>query len=357
MKKILIYIDSLNASGGIERVVYELISKWRLENEVDLLTKDEGGCFYGNLNDLKIMSIQNPKLINMKNRFQRIFVTFKNMLSSVYKLKKINVKKYDYFYVTTPLNAFELIKAGVAPQKVVVSEHGSAFGVNKVYQIIKKYIYPKVYCITVPNKMDLEFYKDLGANAIYVPHFLYFKNKPQNNLESKIILNCGRLTADKRQIELLKIWNQIQNKNGWRLYIVGDGEEKNTLKSFITNNKMEKDVIMLPAQKNIEEIYKKASIFAFTSRFEGFGLVIIEAMSYGIPCVSFDCPSGPRDIIKNEINGYLIENNNNNLFATQLEKMINLDQQDLKKLGNNAYIFANKWNNEKILEKWKMIFS
>ena len=356
MKKILVYIDSMRAAGGIERIVFELMRCWSASYVIELMVKDEGKCFYGDLSDYNVFSLECPRIINMNNRLQRILMTFGNSLISSKRIRKIDLIKYDFFYVTTPMNALELIMAGINTKKIIVSEHGSALGVNKVYKIVKRVVYPKVRCVSVPNSIDVLYYKKIGANAVYIPHLVYLKGKPMNDLSTRVVMNCGRLTADKRQIELLKMWNNIKNKNEWKLIIVGDGEEREKLESFIKENQLTSSVELLPARKEIETIYKKASLFAFTSRFEGFGLVLVEAMSYGIPCIAFDCPSGPRDIVIDGKSGCLIPNNNYEQYETTLEKILNMDEKELVKLGENAYNIVNSWDNNAIIGKWREIF-
>ena len=319
-----------------------------------MLTKDNGACYYGDLGDICIASIGCSRKINMHNRLQRIFSTLINTALSIVKLRK-NKLDFDFFYVTTPMNGLELYLAGVDSKKIIVSEHGSAYGVNRVYKSIKKFLYPKVKCVSVPNTMDIKYYSMLGANVIYIPHLLYLKNRMRSLLNSKVLLNCGRLTADKRQLLLLKIWSTISDKNGWSLVIVGSGEEKKNLEKFIDDNQLHNSVSLLPAQKNIEKFYQNASCFVFTSRYEGFGLVLLEAMSYGSPCISFDCPSGPRDIINNK-NGFLVNNNNIDELKNRIIQLINMSKSDLLTFGDNAYFFANSWNNDLIIKKWKDLF-
>ena len=108
---------------------------------------------------------------------------------------------------------------------MVVSEHASDFAVNSVYQRIKKFLYPKVYCVSVPNKMDCEIYKEWGCNTKYIPHLVTFHPEQRNKLDTKIAINVGRLTGDKRQRDLIEIWSKVKNLNGWKLWIVGSGEE------------------------------------------------------------------------------------------------------------------------------------
>ena len=292
----------------------------------------------------------------MKARYKRVVSVALNLYKTVKKLK-IFLKScnFDYLYTATPLNSFEFYLA--FPQimsKMVISEHASAFAVNKIYQTIKKFIYPKAYCISVPNKMDCEVYKLWRCNVVYIPHLASFKPQETNRLDSKIVLNVGRLTLDKRQIELIKIWSNVRNKKDWQLVIVGSGEEKEKLINEIKLYKLEKAVKIVGHTKNIESIYRNASIFAFTSRMEGFGMVLLEAMSFGIPCISYDCPSGPRDIIIDGKNGFLVRNNNSAEFTKKLEYM--LEQSPLREMGQCAFETVKNWNNNGILQAWDKIF-
>ncbi|WP_264884709.1 glycosyltransferase [Enterobacter asburiae] len=166
----------------------------------------------------------------------------------------------------------------------------------------------------------------------------------------------GRLTPDKQHLLLLDIWRECihQLPKGWLLHIVGDGELKPDIEKFITNNKLEDNVKLSCAVWDISDLYYNSSIFVLTSRSEGFGMVLLEAISFGLPAISFNCPSGPMDIINNE-NGFLIEDGNRDLFKNKLIELINSDElQD--SLSSGAYKSAQQWNDEKITEYWQDIF-
>ncbi|HJD15957.1 MAG TPA: glycosyltransferase family 4 protein [Candidatus Enterococcus stercoripullorum] len=362
VKKIIVYIDSLNASGGMERIVYNLINHWKQKYEIVLITKDNGKCYYGQLKNIRMHSINNPKNLNMNNRLSRVLITAINMFKSIHFLKKMifkNITEDTIVYTVTPLNVFELFLAGVDPKRIVASEHGSAYGINKVYKMIKKIVYPKVKAISVPNKMDTDYYIKSGYNAVYIPHILYIdnRNEDKNSLENHIILNVGRLTPDKRQELLIRAWEKNDEKNDWELWIAGEGELKEYLEKLVKELNLSDSVKFISASKNIEDIYRKASFFAFSSRFEGFGLVLLEAMSYGIPCLSFDCPSGPRDIIQDNYNGYLIQNNNVEMYIKALKKISTSNTEDRRKMGNQAWSTFLNWDNKEILKKWEELFN
>lgn len=359
MKTILIFYNSMAGSGGIERVISNLMFAWKKYYNLILLTKDDSkNSFYKIPYDVKRLSIEEPLNLDMKDRKQRIKEVFSNTWRSHKKLKKVLANiKFDYIYTATPLNSLEVYLANKAyKEKLVISEHASAYAVNGIYQRIKKYVYPKAYCISVPNRMDVDVYKSWGCRAVYIPHLIpKVENIRPNTLDTKIMLNIGRLTSDKRQAELIRCWSEIPDRNGWRLWIVGDGEEKENLQKEISDLKLS-DVKLIPATKEIDKIYKQASAFVFTSRMEGFGMVLLEAMQYGIPCISFDCPSGPRDIVKYGINGYLVENDDWKGMKKTINETIDLEKNDRIEMGENAYKMIISWNNESIVERWNKVF-
>ncbi|MWP35844.1 glycosyltransferase, partial [Escherichia coli] len=126
---------------------------------------------------------------------------------------------------------------------------------------------------------------------------------PQNKIEQKNVLAVGRLTHQKGFDLLLQAWADA-NTHDWRLKIIGDGEELNHLNSLITELNISNAEI-IPFQKDIQRHYSSAGIFVLSSRFEGLGMVLLEALSSGLACISFDCPAGPKSIISSD-NGVLV---------------------------------------------------
>jgi len=361
MKKILIYVDSTAPAGGIERVIANLSNEWIKKYEVMILVKDNGNSFYDLDERILVKSMNSQLNLNMKNRFSRMISFIKSIFLSHFSLKKILSNENPHFiYTSNPLNSLEIFLLGREyTKRLIISEHGSKLGYNKVYNFLKSIVYPKAYKISVPTKMDTEMYIEEGYPALYIPHMSTFEVKEMNNLDTNIVLNIGRLTSDKQQIKLLKIWNSLKDKSkldNWKLKIIGKGEEKENLEQFILEHQMEDSVEIVEPTPNVEVLFKQASIFAFTSRFEGFGMVLLEAMSFGIPCISFDCPSGPRDIISNGVNGYLVENNNVEEYLKKLEILIKNRDSIRNRMGQNAFRTVRDWDNDKILSEWDKLF-
>jgi glycosyltransferase involved in cell wall biosynthesis len=351
----------MQPSGGIERVVATLTNKLSNNFEITILVKDEAISFYKLNNSVKFASINNKVYFNMHNRFSRMYyvvstiVTTRKLLASY-----LEINDFDYYYVTHPINALEFNLAGANTNKLIISEHAARSHYNIVYKTLKKLLYKNCYKYVVPTKKDaITYYQEDHFPAVNIPHFrselLYTLAKKQD----KIVLNVGRFTNDKQQLLLLKIWEKIklnENYRNWVLHIVGSGELDNELRNFVKTYNLENSVEFLPPISQVERYYSQASIFVLTSKSEGYGMVLLEAISFGLPCVSFDCPAGPRDIIENGYNGYLVNLDDENEFQVGLMKLMN-DEKFLDEMGNNAYKSSDKWSDNAILEKWLKILN
>lgn len=359
MKKIVVYFNSMNAAGGIERVIANLSNQWSKKYQIILLTKDSQESFYPLEACVERVSLNIPLYLNMHNRKKRIISVGFNFIKSLYALKKcLNLIAFDYIYVATPLTAFEVFLIGKRyRQHLIVSEHSSNFAYNRIYRLMRKIVYPRVYKLSVPTISDTELYLKKGYDAVYIPHLSTFPITKCNECKTHTMINVGRLTADKQQLLLLKIWKNFLDRHpntDWQLKIIGTGEEEQRLCRYIEENRLT-NVNICPPTPNIDQYYKTASVFLFTSKLEGFGMVLLEAMAYGAVCVSFDCPSGPRDIIRNNYNGYLIPCYNEELFCDALEK-ISDSHQLRERLSENAYNTVGSWDNDKIIDSWDKLF-
>lgn len=360
MEKILIYFNSMHPAGGIERVIATLSDKLSVKYDITILVKDEPNSFYKLNDSVKIVTLNNELKFNMHNRVSRIFAAFKNVLRNSAKLKAyLRSNHYDFYYLAHPLSVLEFSLAGSDMSKILITEHGAKSAYNRVYNLIKNVLYKKCRTYIVPTKTDTELYIRDGMPAVCIPHFR--SNLPYTlaSKKNKRVLNVGRFTPDKQQDILLKIWSNIIYKRGckdWTLDIVGSGELEKELKELVAKYKLQEFVKFNATTKSIETFYETASVFALTSVSEGFGMVLLEAISFGIPCVSFDCPSGPRDIIRNNLNGYLVPLNDSGKFESKLYELIQ-NENLITEMGDYAYLESNNWSDKVILEKWFKILS
>ncbi|MDD7885824.1 glycosyltransferase family 4 protein [Flavivirga sp. 57AJ16] len=224
---------------------------------------------------------------------------------------------------------------------------------NIVYSIMgiaaKKY--DKFIVLTKDNLKEWNL-----PNIEVISNPLSFYPKVTSKLTNKKVLAVGRQCFQKGYDRLLKSWEIISKKHpDWSLEIYGKFEEGEPYKELATRLGISDSVTFYKPVKNIGDVYKESSIYVMSSRFEGFGMVLIEAMSYGVPCVSYNCPCGPQEIISNEKDGFLVENGNIKLFAEQVEKLI--ENQDLRlKMGVNAREKATQYFPDVIVPKWDVLF-
>lgn len=175
-------------------------------------------------------------------------------------------------------------------------------------------------------------------------------------LTSKDALGVGRLTKQKGFDYLIDAWKIVSEKfPDWKLHIYGEGELKNELAKQIQSNGMENMVILHEPVKNIEKIYENSSLFVLSSRFEGFVLSLLEAMSCGLPVVSFDCKYGPTQLIENGKNGFLAPLTDTEKLAEKIIKV--LEDEDLRNsMGKAAKQTAESYELPLILKKWEDLF-
>ena len=191
---------------------------------------------------------------------------------------------------------------------------------------------------------------------IYNPIYLNGHMIIETTSDSKILLSAGRLTAQKGFDLLIDVAEIIFKKHpDWQWIVVGDGEDRKMLEEKIKEKHLEHHVLLPGVVDNIEDYYLRAAIFVLTSRFEPFGLVLTEAKSFYLPCVSFDVDSGPGEIILNEVNGYLIEPFD---IAEMAEKInILIENPEIRQqYAANAMQDTEKFHLEVIKGKWEKLF-
>jgi len=193
-------------------------------------------------------------------------------------------------------------------------------------------------------------------NLMVIPNPLPFDSHEKSELINKKIIVVGKQSYQKGYDRLLDIWNLVHEKfPNWELEIYGKLDSTLELEKKCKNLNLKNSVNFLPPVKNIQEKYKEASMYLMTSRFEGFGMVLIEAMSYGVPCISFDCPHGPADIINNGKDGFLVSNGDLNGFAEKLVLLME-DTKLRKSMGKLARENVNRFNVKFVVKQWDDLF-
>lgn len=207
--------------------------------------------------------------------------------------------------------------------------------------------------------MDLlEFYKRKMSNykcmCIYIPNCIESIPQKLSKLNEKRLISVGRLSPEKGYLDLLKVYKQLRNDYpNWVLDIIGDGKERDNLEKYIKNNNLEKYVTLhgFQGKEYIDKLMNKSSIYLMTSFTESFGIVLIEAMSHGLPCIAFSSAEGAREIINSGENGYLIKNRNYEMMIKKISDLIE-NPEERKIIGKNARKSIKKYTSDVVGEEW-----
>lgn len=207
----------------------------------------------------------------------------------------------------------------------------------------------------VLSEEDKKAWSEL-KNICVIPDPLSFMPTEHSGLKNKRVIAVGRYVYQKGFDLLLQAWAGIEKQYpDWQLAIFGDGDRTPYLQQMATLGIDENRCHLNGPTSNIQKEYVESSLFVFSSRFEGFGMVLVEAMACGLPLVSFDCPCGPKDIIKDGEDGFLVENGNVDVLANKMCKL--MDDKNLRVSMSQAGIKnVQRFSIEHVAELWRPIF-
>lgn len=216
------------------------------------------------------------------------------------------------------------------------------------------------YFVLVSKGLQKFYHKKMRTfkcKCIYIPNVIENVPKTKSPLTGEHIISVGRLSPEKGYLDLLKIYLDLKKKKcKWHLDIVGDGSERSRLEKFIKENNLENDVTLhgFKNSKEIEKLMQKSSIYVMTSYTESFGIVLLEAMSNGLPCLAFDSAEGAKEVITSGRDGYLIKHRN---FKAMEKKILDLTKDiDMRKeLGKNGRRKVKGYISDNICESWEKI--
>lgn len=195
------------------------------------------------------------------------------------------------------------------------------------------------------------------ANVVVIPNALPFQTQSPAPCEHKRLIAVGRMEYQKNFPELLQIWSQLAPAYpDWSLHIYGSGWMLDSLRAQAQELGIASQVIFEGAVANMQEAYRSSSIYAMTSHFEGLPMVLLEAQASGLPIVSYACPSGPKDIVTDGVDGYLVAPYDKEAFKQRLQSL--MDSEALRKqMGPSAFSASQRYAVEPIMERWMRLFS
>lgn len=247
--------------------------------------------------------------------------------------------------------------------KVITTEHlnhrnGSEFLGSR---ILWKLLYPLADAITVLTKYDLDFFKKINKNTYVVhnPSSFSTDTESDSNVRDKVILTVGNLDRfdQKGYDNLMEIAKKVLPSNPiWNLKIVGGGDiGMEMLKSKAKEYGLCNQIIFTGFRTDVNEIMQRSEVYLLPSRYEGLPMVLIEAMSQKMVCVSYDCISGPSEIIDHNINGILVRDQDKEDMVNQLNLVLK-DDTLRQRLRNNIDGSLHKFSIQEVADEWEILF-
>ncbi len=215
--------------------------------------------------------------------------------------------------------------------------------------------YDKIVVLTKEDKIT-NWSKN--PKVMVIPNPCKFESlKSRDGWDKKNIISVGRLVAQKNFASLIRAFKIVHEKHpDWALTIYGEGGQRPLLESIIDSMRLKNCVSLPGITDNVSAKMLESSIFVLSSISEGFALVILEAMSSGLPIVSYECPCGPRDLLEGEENGYLVTVNDEVGLANALNILIE-DKNKREAFGKNSLLKAKQYSIENIVNTWMELFN
>lgn len=205
---------------------------------------------------------------------------------------------------------------------------------------------------------DLGYWGDL-PNIEVIPNAAMMVSNSFSDVKNKRVIAVGRLDYQKGFDRLILAWEKVQQTGrfkDWRLDIFGQGEWKEMLQQMITDRKLQNTVIINPPVKQIGKQYMESSLLIMSSHYEGFPMVMIEAMACGLPVVSFDFKCGPKDIIRQGENGLIVPNGDIEGLARAMMELMS-DEATRQRLSLHARTIVDTYSEQAVMKRWIDLFT
>lgn len=375
--KLLYMTPGIFNSGGTERVlsmkVNYLVEKCGYQ--IVIVTTDQKGraCFF-NFNDqvkhydlgLNYCDDVSLSLIKLP------YIRFKKNMEYKTKLLKILEKEKPDVCISLFGKEYDFLPQLNLSCKIVAELHfNQKFRANSylsvhegvLWKLIAKYrtrqlikVSKRYDRIVVLTKEDLKTWCQTNNNVEQIYNPLPYESELCSTLDNKSFLSVGRLSPQKNYESLIAAWSKVIKKHpDWNMNIWGDGELRSYLENLIKYYHIEGSFHLCGKTNSVDKEYLKSSAFVMSSRYEGFPMVLLEASSFGLPLISYDCYCGPKDIIEDGINGFLVPFDNEEKLAECMIKIIE-DKVLRKEMGTKSKEISSQFKQEIILPQWPVFF-
>lgn len=338
----------------------EIISFYHLNNDQEKLLNKKVKVKYlydGEPNREKFLNNLKEKKLFMT--FIEGLKSFKILLLKKYLLINEIISSDSKFIVSTRWDFSILLSKYKSKSTIAIAQEHHHHNNNQKYIKVLKNKYKKIdYLFALTNSLAKDYNEFLKHNKnikiVVVPNMLIYYPDKISELKYDNVIYVGRLHKGKKVADLIDIVDKTKNVK--KFYIIGDGEDYNELNKIIKLKKLENKIDLLGYKNQLEigKYLRKSSIFVLSSISEGLPMVLLEAMSYGIPCIAFRTDSGISDIIINNKNGYIIDYRDKEEFSKKIDYLLN-DKVLIKTFSKNAIKKSQEFSSSNILKIWNQI--
>ena len=367
--RILYVTDALAVWGGIERVLSDKMNYLVQEYgyEVFVATADQGGNPIPFplderiiVRDLNIRFHQQYQFRGIKRflKFRELERLYRNRLSSF--ISEINpdviscIRDSCAGAVLDLKSSVPVIFESHAMYKDVEFEKSTIIHRFMIY--LDRFKFRKLSKLVTLTQGDANDWKRACKRICVIPNVVHLnKSGRYSQCKAKRAIFAGRFDLQKDLGALVKVWTLVQERHpDWFLDVYGNGELKPYYEKVVAEKEL--CINIHPAVSDILDKFIDSSMLLMTSLYEPFGLVLVEAMSCGLPVVAFNCPYGPADIINDGTDGYLVESGDIKAYVDRVCQLMESD--DLRqRMGKAAILSAQRYKSETIMPQWEYLFT
>ena len=370
--KILYQIHSTYNPGGMERVLLNKVRYFVEEKEweVVVVTTDQHSrpSFYPFPEGVRMIDLEvNYSDDNGKPFHKKLFGYFRRRLEHRKRLAALLEQErpdiVDCFY---PGESSFVPSLNDGSRKVVELHQSKLFHyqynrsglmglADKVRARMDERLVRKFDRFVVLTQEDRQMWGEMPGIRV-IPNAANFIAENYSDCSAKRVIAVGRLDYQKSFDRLIMAWEKVvQKRPVWRLDIFGQGEWKEMLQRMIDERGLQDSIRLMRPTKNIGKEYSDSSMLVMSSHYEGFPMVMVEAMACGLPAVSFDFKCGPKDIIKDGENGVIVPDGDIDALAEAMMKLMG-DDELRKRMGEEAKKVVETYSEEKVMSKWMKLY-
>lgn len=352
--------------GGAERVVALLSNFWAGKgHQVTVMPtfSGRGQCLH-HLDERVHMDFLADRVFTHKPYILNKLLRLIALRSAIFEIKPDVILSF-----LSDVNIAAILAAYGTKVPVIVSEriYPPAMPLSSLLERFRAWTYPHAHAVVVQSQLSMAWLKRCCPKAFgYVianpVEYPLPRTDPEINCDDflgknrKLVLAVGRLAEQKGFDLLLSAFKQLANRYfDWDLVILGEGPERKELEHQRKQLGLSNRAFMLGRVGNLSDWYSRADFFVLSSRFEGFPNALAEAMAHGLPAVSYDCRTGPRDIIRNRVDGYLLSPESGVIGLAETMKILIENESLRRQMGYAAQTIRQRFSIERIGSKWESV--